>query len=203
MHRTRNAAYSQGYRGFKSLPLRHSSRVCALRSVGCSDGLMLGVACLALCHGRCCCPHPRIDPPTERVNGAFDVRLMRKRPFFCSSPKAARRVGPRFSPEPGRPSVRPRRPESSLQESNVDVHRRRQLPECGVPAAAASRRRVMSVQRFAQKDRWSAAASSSSMGPITSTVRWPLCSSTLQDRSSVGFSGWLPVICLRVLSERP
>src|SRR3954468_21466046 len=26
MHRTRNAAYSQGYRGFESLPLRHGLR---------------------------------------------------------------------------------------------------------------------------------------------------------------------------------
>ena len=61
------------------------------------------------------------------------------------------------------------------------------------------------AQRRFQNERCSAAISSSTSGtgPITSTAFWPRAKTSRQGRSSVGFSGWLPVSASSARSLMP
>ena len=78
---------------------------------------------------------------------------------------------------------------------------------CSAPLEPAERARpaaAPTTRAFSpQKSRCSAAASSSSSGPTTSTARCPAAKTTRQGRSSVGFSACAPVIAFRLFSLWP
>src|SRR3954468_7327715 len=59
------------------------------------------------------------------------------------------------------------------------------------------------VTYFVHAPACTAAASSSSSGPTTSIDRWPLAKTSRHGKSSVGFSGWLPVSFRKRCSLRP